>query len=57
MGGDIRHSFATDLVEGVYDISTVIQRFGRASVEPTMFYTYVVNRDAADKLGPADHLV
>ena len=47
-----RHSFATELLRQGYDIRTVLEFLGHASVKMTMIYTHVLNRGGhpADKL-------
>ena len=52
----LRHSFATHLLEGGYEIRTIQELLGHRDVSTTMIYTHVLNRGVAVIHSPLDVL-
>jgi len=52
----LRHSFATHLIENVYDIGTIQELLGHSNVQTTMIYTHVAKKNKLGVKSPMDEL-
>ena len=50
----LRHSFATHLIEGGYDIRTIQELMGHSNVRTTMIYTHVATKNKLGVRSPLD---